>query len=61
MRAQGHFIVFLSSLLERRGVTATGELAKLLQVYADVVGESEPGEDAILAYWAAVARGATPH
>ena len=61
MRAQGHLMVFLSSLLERRGVVAAGELASLLQLYAEVVAELEPGEGAILAYWAAVARGATPH
>jgi hypothetical protein len=61
MRAQGHFMVFLSSLLERRGVVAAGELATLLQVYADVVAESEPGEGAILAFWAAVARTGAPH
>ena len=61
MRAQGHFLVFLSSLLERRGVVAPGELANLLGLYADVVAESEPGEGAILAFWAAVARNGVPH
>ena len=38
MRAQGHFTVFLSSLLERRGVVAAAELGKRLQLYAEVVG-----------------------
>ncbi len=61
MRAQGHFMVFLSSLLERRGVVAAGELANLLRLYADVVAESEPGEGAVLAYWAAIARQDVPH
>lgn len=37
-----------------------GRVAKLLQVYADVVDETEPCEGAILAYWAP-ARGATSH
>jgi hypothetical protein len=60
MRAQGHLMVFLASLLERRGIVAPGELASLLQLYAGVVTESEPGEGAVLAYWAAVAAGATP-
>jgi len=61
MRAQGHILVFLSSLLERRGIVAAGEFAMLLQLYAEVVAESEPGEGAILAYWAAVTRAATSH
>lgn len=50
MRAQGHFKVFLSSLLARRGVVASGELAMLLNLYADADAESEPGEAAVLAY-----------
>ncbi len=54
-------LVFLSSLLERRGIVAAGEFAMLLQLYAEVVAESEPGEGAILAYWAAVTRAATSH
>jgi len=44
MRAQGHFMVFLSSLLERLGAVVAGELVKLLQLYADVVSETELGE-----------------
>ncbi|GEM_PF-3527158 len=54
-------MAFLSSLLERRGVLASGELAMLLNLYADVIAESEPGEAAVLAYWAAVAGNAIPH
>ena len=61
MRAQGHLLAFLSSLLERRGIVAPGELASLLRTYAEVVAECEPGEGAILAYWAEVASGANAH
>jgi hypothetical protein len=38
----------------------TRELTKLLLVYADVIAEATPGQGSILAYWAAVAGGATP-
>ncbi len=58
MRAQSHLLAFLASLLERKGLARSGEIASLLKAYAEVVGESEPGEGAILAYWAAVARNA---
>jgi hypothetical protein len=61
MRAQGHLLVFLSALLERRGLAGPGEISKLLKVYADVVAETESGEGAILAYWAAVTGQRTPH
>lgn len=56
--AQAKFAVFVASLLQRHGVAQLSEMAELLDMFAQSVAESEPGEAAILAQWAA-AIGAT--
>ena len=37
------------------------EFAGLLQVFAEAVAETDPGEGEILAFWAATARELTPN
>lgn len=61
MRAQGQLVAFLASLLQRRGVLKVEEFSQLLQVFADAVAETDPGEGDILAYWASAARDMVPH
>ncbi|MDR3474368.1 MAG: hypothetical protein P4M09_22190 [Devosia sp.] len=61
MRAQGQLVAFLASLLQRRGVLKVEEFAQLLQVFADAVAETDPGEGDILAYWASAARDIVPN
>jgi len=61
MRAQGQLVAFLASLLQRRGVLKVEEFAQLLQVFADAVAETDPGEGDVLAYWASAARDMVPH
>jgi hypothetical protein len=61
MRAQGQLVAFLASLLQRRGLLKVEEFAGLLQVFAEAVAETEPGEGEILASWAAAARDMTPN
>ena len=56
--AQATFAVFVASLLQRTGVAQMSEMAELLGVFAESVAETDPGEAAILAQWAA-AIGAT--
>lgn len=51
--AQGKLAMFIASLLERAGVATTAEFAELLGAYASVVSETQPGEGALLASWAA--------
>lgn len=51
--AQGKLVVFIASLLSRAGVVSTSEFSSLLSVFADTVAETEPGEGALLAAWAA--------
>lgn len=61
MRAQSQLVVFLASLLQRQNVLKVEEFARLLQVFADAVAETDPGEGDILAYWAATARDMAPN
>jgi len=61
MRAQGQLVAFLASLLQRRGVLKVEEFAQLLQVFADAVAETEPGEGEVLAHWASAVRDMVPH
>ena len=61
MRAQGHLVVFLASLLQRQGVIQAGEFAGLLQVFADATAETDPAEGEVLAFWAAAVRTIAPH
>jgi hypothetical protein len=60
IRAQGKLVMFLASLLAARGVAPADEFARLLEVFALTVEETEPLEGAVLAYWAScVAAGAS--
>jgi len=51
--AQGKFVIFVASLLQRAGVAPIEEFADLLGVYAECVAETDPGEADILRSWAA--------
>jgi hypothetical protein len=42
--AQAKFAVFVASPLQRHGVTQMAEMAELLDLFAQSVAESEPGE-----------------
>lgn len=52
--AQAKFALFLASLFQRAGVAPMVEFAALLDVFAETVAETEPGEGAVLAQWAKV-------
>ena len=51
--AQSKFVVFLASLLQRADVVAMPEFARLLRVFADTVGETDPAQAELLDSWAA--------
>lgn len=59
--AQGKFVVFIASLLQRSGVVTTAEFAALLDLYAASVAETEPKEAALLAAWSASVRSVSVH
>lgn len=61
MRAQGHMVAFLASILQRKNILKVEEFAQLLQVFADAVAETDAGEGDILAYWASAARNVAPN
>ena len=54
--AQARFVLFLASLLHRERVIAGPEFGALLATFAATVSETDPGEGAILAGWAAAVR-----
>ncbi|MBV9509348.1 MAG: hypothetical protein JO303_03590 [Caulobacteraceae bacterium] len=49
-------MLFLASLLHRERVIAGPEFGALLATFAATVSETDPGEGAILAGWAAAVR-----
>ena len=51
--AQGKFVIFIASLLQRADVASMQEFGKLLSLYAATVADTDPGEAAILKRWAA--------
>ena len=59
--AQGKFAAFVASLLQRAGVAPMQEFADFLDLFADSVAETDPGEADILRTWAAAIRGARTH
>lgn len=61
MAAQGKFVIFLASMLERGGVAAMTDFAQLLDTFAATVEETEPKEAEILASWASAVRKAVAH
>jgi len=54
--AQGRFVVFIASLLQRGGVTPMSEFAHLLDTFAATVAETDPREAALLSTWSAGVR-----
>jgi hypothetical protein len=50
--AHGKLVALVASVLHGAGITTTDEFARLLSVYAETVGETEPAEGEILALWA---------
>lgn len=59
--AQGKFVVFLASLLQRADVARMEDFASLLATFAETVEETEPGEGALLKSWASAVRAAGSH
>ena len=59
--AQGKFVVFLASLLQRAGVVSVAEFASLLTAFATTTSETSPEEGDVLAGWAAAVRALVPH
>jgi hypothetical protein len=51
-QAQGKLVLFLASVLQSAGGPPRDEFGRLLAVFAESVGETSPGEGAILARWA---------
>ena len=57
VRAQADWIAFLATILEREGVIASGELARLLTEFATVTAIDRPAEGRILSFWASNLQG----
>lgn len=57
VRAQADWIAFLATILEREGVIASGELARLLTEFATVTAVERPAEGRILSLWASNLQG----
>ena len=49
--AHGKMVALVASVLQAAGVTTTDEFARLLQVFADTVGETDAEQAEILALW----------
>ena len=49
--AHGKMVAMVASVLQASGVTTTHEFARLLQVFADTVGEDDAEQAEILALW----------
>jgi len=61
LAAQGKFVLFMASLLQRGGIATMGDFAQLLDTFAAAVDETEPKEAEILAGWASAVRKAIAH
>ena len=57
VRAHADWIAFLATILEREGVIASGELARLLTEFATVTAVDRPAEGRILSLWASNLQG----
>ena len=49
--AHGKMVALVASVLQASGVTTTDEFARLLQVFAETVGETDAEQAEILALW----------
>ena len=49
--AHGKMVALVASVLQASGVTTTDEFARLLQVFADTVEETDAEQAEILALW----------
>jgi hypothetical protein len=56
VRAMGGALSLFATLLSRRGIVDTGEVANLLGVYAVATSETDQTEGLILGCWAAMIR-----
>ena len=50
--AQGKFVIFIASLMQRAGVASMDEFGELLSLYAATVADTDPAEAEILKGWA---------
>jgi hypothetical protein len=55
--AQGKFAIFIASLFQRSGVATMAEFSELLDMFAETVAATDPGEAAVLQQWAAAIGG----
>jgi hypothetical protein len=53
-------VALVASVLQASGVTTTEEFARLLQVFAETVGESDGDQAEILALWSETVAGMLP-
>jgi hypothetical protein len=51
--AQGKLAIFIARLFQRTGVATMAEFSELLDMIAETMTTSEPGEAALLRQWAA--------
>jgi hypothetical protein len=56
IRAQGKLVTLTAAVLQTAGVKPMADFAALLATFAVAVGETNPCEGEILAYWAAMVR-----
>ena len=52
VRAQGDWLAFLATILEREGVIVSDDLARLLSEFATLTAADRPAEGRILSFWA---------
>ena len=53
VRAQGDWLALLATILEREGIIAGDELARVLREFAELTAADRPTEGHILSLWAA--------
>lgn len=58
--AHGKMVALMASILHAKGITTTDEVAKLLKVFSETVGETDPEEAEILALWSQTVAAALP-
>ena len=57
LRAHGDWIALLATILDREGVVASAELARLLAEFAAITAVDKPAEGRILSAWASSLKG----
>ena len=57
MRAHGDCLALLATILEREGVIAGDELARLMAEFAAITAVDKPAEGRILSAWASSLKG----